>query len=137
VDQVGAILFDDRIAEHGCLLSAERLGGEGEASERPGGGGRLAPAHGDAGVHPIQTDAGKEAGKVGAVGGVDPQEGAGMTGGQDNPGNGRDIHGKEAPRVDFATLVKALGVREERVHVVDALPRNAMGKVQKTKLTEP
>jgi indolepyruvate ferredoxin oxidoreductase alpha subunit len=36
----------------------------------------------------------------------------GMTGGQDNPGSGRDIHGSEAPRVDFATLVKALGVRE-------------------------
>ncbi len=44
----------------------------------------------------------------------------GMTGGQDNPGSGRDIHGQEAPRVDFAQLVKALGVREERVHVVDA-----------------
>ncbi len=44
----------------------------------------------------------------------------GMTGGQDNPGSGRDIHGDDAPRVDFARLVKALGVREERVHVVNA-----------------
>jgi indolepyruvate ferredoxin oxidoreductase alpha subunit len=43
----------------------------------------------------------------------------GMTGGQDNPGNGRDIHGEEAPRIDFAKLVAALGVKEERVHVVD------------------
>ena len=43
----------------------------------------------------------------------------GMTGGQNNPGNGRDIHGGEAPRVDFVALVKALGVKEERVHKVD------------------
>jgi len=43
----------------------------------------------------------------------------GMTGGQDNPGNGRDIHGDEAPRVDFAKLVSALGVRDERIHVVN------------------
>ena len=43
----------------------------------------------------------------------------GMTGGQDNPGNGRDIHGEEAPRIDFAKLVAALGVKEERIHVVN------------------
>ena len=43
----------------------------------------------------------------------------GMTGGQDNPGNGRDIHGEEAPRVDFAKLVEALGVKKERIHVVN------------------
>ena len=43
----------------------------------------------------------------------------GMTGGQDNPGSGRDIHGKEAPRVDFAKLVESLGVKKERIHVVD------------------
>ncbi|MCH2219547.1 MAG: thiamine pyrophosphate-dependent enzyme, partial [Dechloromonas sp.] len=43
----------------------------------------------------------------------------GMTGGQDNPGNGRDIHGEEAPRIDFVKLVKALGVKEERVHKVN------------------
>jgi indolepyruvate ferredoxin oxidoreductase alpha subunit len=42
-----------------------------------------------------------------------------MTGGQDNPGNGRDIHGDPAPRVDFAKLVEALGVKQERIHVVD------------------
>ncbi|MCL2657362.1 MAG: thiamine pyrophosphate-dependent enzyme [Betaproteobacteria bacterium] len=44
----------------------------------------------------------------------------GMTGGQNNPGNGRDIHGEEAPRVDFAKLVAALGVKEERIHVVNS-----------------
>ncbi len=43
----------------------------------------------------------------------------GMTGGQDNPGNGRDVHGDPAPRIDFAQLVQALGVKPERTHVVD------------------
>jgi indolepyruvate ferredoxin oxidoreductase alpha subunit len=43
----------------------------------------------------------------------------GMTGGQDNPGNGRDIHGEEAPRVDFARLCAALGVKQERIHTVN------------------
>ena len=43
----------------------------------------------------------------------------GMTGGQDNPGNGRDIHGEEAPRIDFAKLVSALGVKDERIHKVN------------------
>ena len=43
----------------------------------------------------------------------------GMTGGQDNPGNGRDIHGEEAPRIDFAKLVEALGVKKERIHTVN------------------
>jgi indolepyruvate ferredoxin oxidoreductase alpha subunit len=43
----------------------------------------------------------------------------GMTGGQSNPGTGRDIHGQDAPRVDFAKLVESLGVKKERIHVVD------------------
>ncbi len=43
----------------------------------------------------------------------------GMTGGQDNPGNGRDIYGDDAPRIDFAKLVAALGVKEERIHTVN------------------
>ncbi|MBI4983777.1 MAG: 4Fe-4S dicluster domain-containing protein [Rhodocyclales bacterium] len=43
----------------------------------------------------------------------------GMTGGQNNPGNGRDIHGGEAPRVHFAKLVESLGVKPDRIHVVD------------------
>jgi indolepyruvate ferredoxin oxidoreductase alpha subunit len=63
----------------------------------------------------------------------------GMTGGQNNPGNGRGIHGEEAPRVDFATLVKALGVREERVHVVDPYELPTLFKTlrQETKVAEP
>ena len=43
----------------------------------------------------------------------------GMTGGQDNPGNGRDIYGDDAPRVDFAKLVESLGVKPERIHQVN------------------
>jgi indolepyruvate ferredoxin oxidoreductase alpha subunit len=43
----------------------------------------------------------------------------GMTGGQDNPGNGRDIYGEAAPRIDFAKLCEALGVKKERIHVVN------------------
>ena len=43
----------------------------------------------------------------------------GMTGGQDNPGTGRDIHGEDAPRVDFPKLVESLGVKPERIHTVN------------------
>ncbi|MEO5366282.1 MAG: thiamine pyrophosphate-dependent enzyme [Magnetococcus sp. WYHC-3] len=43
----------------------------------------------------------------------------GMTGGQDNPANGRNIRGEPAPRVNFRQLVEALGVRPERIHEVD------------------
>jgi len=42
-----------------------------------------------------------------------------MTGGQEHPGTGFDIHGAEAPRVDFAALVQAMGVKPERVHSVN------------------
>jgi len=63
----------------------------------------------------------------------------GMTGGQNNPGNGRDIHGAEAPRVDFAQLVKALGVREERVHVLNPYELPTLFKTLRaeTKIAEP
>ena len=63
----------------------------------------------------------------------------GMTGGQNNPGSRRGIHGDEAPRVDFAQLVKALGVREERVHVVNSYELPTLFKVlrQETKIAEP
>jgi indolepyruvate ferredoxin oxidoreductase alpha subunit len=43
----------------------------------------------------------------------------GMTGGQNTPANGRDIHGQGAPRIDFPRLVEALGVKKERIHVLD------------------
>jgi len=43
----------------------------------------------------------------------------GMTGGQDNPASGRDIHGAEAPRIDFAKVVESLGIAPEHIRVVD------------------
>ena len=43
----------------------------------------------------------------------------GMTGGQNTPANGRDIRGQSAPRIDFPRLVEALGVKKERIHVID------------------
>lgn len=42
-----------------------------------------------------------------------------MTGHQENPGTGRDIKGQETPIVDIETLVKAVGVKEENIRVVD------------------
>ncbi|CAK0768814.1 Indolepyruvate oxidoreductase subunit IorA [Azospirillaceae bacterium] len=44
----------------------------------------------------------------------------GMTGGQNHPGTGRNAHGEEAPRVDFAQLTAALGVKKDRIKVVDS-----------------
>jgi len=41
----------------------------------------------------------------------------GMTGHQNNPTNGMDIRGTEAPEIDFEPLVKAIGI--EYVHTVD------------------
>ncbi len=43
----------------------------------------------------------------------------GMTGGQDTPASGKDIRGKDAPRVDLFKIVEALGVPNERIKVVD------------------
>ncbi|MBI4756428.1 MAG: 4Fe-4S dicluster domain-containing protein [Betaproteobacteria bacterium] len=63
----------------------------------------------------------------------------GMTGGQDNPASGRDIHGEPAPRVDFARLVEALGVKAERIRVVDPyeLPTLFKALREETKIDEP
>ncbi|WP_255487410.1 thiamine pyrophosphate-dependent enzyme [Oceanospirillum sediminis] len=43
----------------------------------------------------------------------------GMTGGQDAPSSGINLQGEKTSRVDFPGLVKALGVKEERIHKVD------------------
>jgi indolepyruvate ferredoxin oxidoreductase, alpha subunit len=43
----------------------------------------------------------------------------GMTGGQNHPGTGKDVHGEDAPRIDFARLVEALGVKPERIKKID------------------
>ncbi|WP_068804817.1 thiamine pyrophosphate-dependent enzyme [Thauera phenolivorans] len=63
----------------------------------------------------------------------------GMTGGQENPGSGRDIHGEEAPRVDFAKLCEALGVRKERIRVLDPYQLPVLFKAlrEETKIPEP
>jgi indolepyruvate ferredoxin oxidoreductase alpha subunit len=63
----------------------------------------------------------------------------GMTGGQNNPANGRDIHGNAAPRVDFAKLAVALGVKPERVREVDPyeLPTLFKALREETKIEEP
>ena len=63
----------------------------------------------------------------------------GMTGGQDNPGNGRDIYGNPAPEIDFAKLVEALGVRKERIREVDPYELPTLFKVirEETKINEP
>ena len=63
----------------------------------------------------------------------------GMTGGQDNPGTGRDIQGNEAQRVDFAKLCEALGVRKDRIRVVDPYQLPVLFKAlrEETKIEEP
>lgn len=43
----------------------------------------------------------------------------GMTGGQNNPANGLDIHGEVAPRLNFRKLVEALDVNPERIREVN------------------
>jgi indolepyruvate ferredoxin oxidoreductase alpha subunit len=63
----------------------------------------------------------------------------GMTGGQENPGTGEDLHGLPAPRVDFAKLAEALGVRPERIRMVDPYELPTMVKLvrEETKMEEP
>ncbi len=63
----------------------------------------------------------------------------GMTGGQDNPGTGRDLRGNETPRVDFAALCEAVGVRRERIRVVDPYQLPVLFKAlrEETKIEEP
>ena len=63
----------------------------------------------------------------------------GMTGGQDNPGSGRDIYGDAASKVDFVKLCEALGVKPERIHKVDPyqLPVLAKALREETAIREP
>ena len=42
-----------------------------------------------------------------------------MTGHQQNPGTGKDIKGQEAPMIDIETLVKAVGVKDDNIRVID------------------
>jgi indolepyruvate ferredoxin oxidoreductase, alpha subunit len=61
----------------------------------------------------------------------------GMTGGQDHPGTGADIRGDTAPRVDFAKLVAALGVKDERIRVVDPGNMPDLFKTLKAEIATP
>jgi len=63
----------------------------------------------------------------------------GMTGGQDNPASGRDIHGESAPRVNFRKLVEALGVNPERIHELNPYKLPVLFKALRTetKINEP
>ncbi|NMR85270.1 indolepyruvate ferredoxin oxidoreductase subunit alpha, partial [Vibrio parahaemolyticus] len=42
-----------------------------------------------------------------------------MTGHQENPGTGKNIKGEAAPTVDIESIVKACGVKEENVKVIN------------------
>lgn len=61
----------------------------------------------------------------------------GMTGGQDNPGNGFNIHGDETPRVDFAKLCEALGVKKERIHTVNPYELPVLFKTVREEVKAP
>jgi indolepyruvate ferredoxin oxidoreductase, alpha subunit len=60
-----------------------------------------------------------------------------MTGGQNNPGNGRRLDGSPAPELDFAKLVEALGVRPERVRVADPYELPSFVKVLREEMKAP
>lgn len=60
-----------------------------------------------------------------------------MTGGQDNPGTGQRLDGATVPPLDFAQLVRALGVRAERVRVVDPYELPTFFKVLREEMKVP
>ncbi|MDR0357214.1 MAG: indolepyruvate ferredoxin oxidoreductase subunit alpha [Clostridiales Family XIII bacterium] len=51
-----------------------------------------------------------------------------MTGQQQNPGSGFTLTGEAAPEVDIPELCKAVGIREDRIRVIDPLDLNAVNK---------
>jgi len=63
----------------------------------------------------------------------------GMTGGQDNPGSGRDIYGNTASKVDFVKICEALGVKPERIRKVDPYQLPVLFKAlrEETRIPEP
>lgn len=56
----------------------------------------------------------------------------GMTGHQNNPSNGLDIHGTPAPQLDFELLTKAMGVKN--VRVVDPFNLKELEKIVKEEM---
>lgn len=63
----------------------------------------------------------------------------GMTGGQDNPGSGRNIHGEITNRVDFRKLTEAIGIKPERIHEVNPYELPTLFKLLRTetRINEP
>jgi indolepyruvate ferredoxin oxidoreductase alpha subunit len=61
----------------------------------------------------------------------------GMTGGQNHPANGRDLHGNPAPKVDLVRLVAALGVAEDRIHVVDPYQLPVLDRTLRQEIATP
>ncbi len=63
----------------------------------------------------------------------------GMTGGQENPGSGRDLHGEDSQRIDFRKLCEALGVKPERISEVNPYEIPTLFKALRTevKINEP
>jgi indolepyruvate ferredoxin oxidoreductase alpha subunit len=61
----------------------------------------------------------------------------GMTGGQQHAGTGKDLHGHEAPRVDFVRLVEALGVKPERICKVDPYQLPVLWKAIRDEIEVP
>jgi len=63
----------------------------------------------------------------------------GMTGGQNNPGMGKDLHNEDTVRIDFVKLVEALGVKKERIREVNPYELPNVMKVlrEETKINEP
>jgi len=61
----------------------------------------------------------------------------GMTGGQNHPATGRDVHGDPAPKLDMAKLVEALGVAQDRIHVVDPYRLPELDKVLRREIKTP
>jgi indolepyruvate ferredoxin oxidoreductase alpha subunit len=51
-----------------------------------------------------------------------------MTGHQQNPGSGRNIYGEPEPSVDVVSVVRAVGIPDERVRVVDPLDLGAVSQ---------
>jgi indolepyruvate ferredoxin oxidoreductase alpha subunit len=63
----------------------------------------------------------------------------GMTGGQNTPANGRDIHGQPAPQVNLTRIVEALGVKPERIREIDPYELPVLFKTvrEEIKIDEP
>ncbi|MBF0219569.1 MAG: indolepyruvate ferredoxin oxidoreductase [Gammaproteobacteria bacterium] len=61
----------------------------------------------------------------------------GMTGGQDNPASGRDIHGQPALQIDFRKLCEALGVRSERIVEVNPYELPTLFKALRDESKQP